>query len=88
MQAAILTQYGTSGNIRIVERPDPVPAAGEVLVRLHATSVNSGDARMRALDVPRGMALAMGWSAPRQPVLGGEGAGVVVGPAGSRWANR
>lgn len=83
MRAAVLTRYGAPENIQIVDVPDPVPGPGEVLVRLHATAVNSGDARMRAVDVPAGMGLpfrlAMGWSAPRQPILGTEGAGVIVG---------
>lgn len=83
MKAAILMRYGAPENIRIVTLPDPVPGPGQVLVRLHATAVNSGDARVRAVDVPAGMGLPfrlmMGWSAPRQPILGTEGAGVVAG---------
>ncbi len=83
MKAAILTRYGAPENIRITEVADPAPGPGEVLVRLHATAVNSGDARVRAVDVPVGMGLpfrlAMGWSAPRQRILGTEGAGVVAG---------
>ena len=43
-------------------------------VRITATTVNSGDARMRAARVPQGMRtlfrLAMGWNKPRQPVGG------------------
>lgn len=83
MKAAVLTRYGAPENIHIIDLPDPVPGPGEVLVRLYATAVNSGDARVRAVDVPAGMGLPfrliMGWSAPRQPILGTEGAGVVAG---------
>jgi NADPH:quinone reductase-like Zn-dependent oxidoreductase len=83
MKAAILTRYGAPENIHIVDLPDPVPGPGDVLVQLHATAVNSGDARVRAVDVPAGMGLPfrliMGWSAPRQPILGTEGAGTVAG---------
>jgi NADPH:quinone reductase-like Zn-dependent oxidoreductase len=92
MQAAILTRYGPPENIRITEVPTPEPKPGEVQVRLHATSVNSGDARIRAVNVPKGMAtlmrLALGWQRPRQPILGTEGAGVVtaLGEGVSRFA--
>jgi NADPH:quinone reductase-like Zn-dependent oxidoreductase len=83
MKAAILTRYGAPENISVTEVSNPVPGPGEVLVRLHATAVNSGDARVRAVDVPAGMGLPfrliMGWSAPRRPILGTEGAGVVSG---------
>jgi NADPH:quinone reductase-like Zn-dependent oxidoreductase len=34
--------------------PDPEPGPGQVLVRL-ATTVNTGDVRGRAVDVPGGM---------------------------------
>ena len=55
-------------------------------VKAAATSVNSGDARLRALNVPRGMRvparLRMGLTKLRQPILGFEMAGRVdaVGP--------
>jgi NADPH:quinone reductase-like Zn-dependent oxidoreductase len=69
----------------------PVPADGEVLVRAFATTVNSGDARVRALRVPRGLRLAMrlklGFTKPKQPILGFETAGQVeaVGRAVTRF---
>lgn len=92
MKAAVLAAYGGPENIQIKAVPDPVPGPGQVLVRLAAAAVNSGDARVRSVNVPRGMALpfrlAMGWHAPRQPILGTEGAGVVValGAGASRFA--
>jgi NADPH:quinone reductase-like Zn-dependent oxidoreductase len=66
----------------IREMADPEPKAGEVLVKGHATTVNSGDARLRAARVPRGMALLVrlrvGMTKPRQPILGFETAGEVA----------
>jgi NADPH:quinone reductase-like Zn-dependent oxidoreductase len=60
----------------------PVPKSGELLVESRATTVNSGDARVRALRVPRGMSalmrLAMGVTKPRKPVLGFEVAGRIT----------
>lgn len=59
----------------------PVPADSEVLVKAYATTVNSGDARVRALRVPRGLRLPMrlklGLTKPKQPILGFEVAGQV-----------
>ncbi len=58
-----------------------MPAAGEVLVRVRATTVASGDARVRGYNVP-GLfwipaRLALGVLRPRRRVLGTEFAGVV-----------
>lgn len=86
MRAAVVTRYGAPDVLRVIDHPRPSPAPGEVLVRVRTSSVNSGDARMRALRVPEGMALlmrlAVGWSGPRRPVLGADFAGEVaaVGP--------
>ena len=82
MAAAVCVQYGPPEVIRLCERPVPVPRPNEVLIRAHAVSVNSGDARMRAARVPRGMGtvyrLARGWSGPRQGIFGFDVAGAVV----------
>jgi NADPH:quinone reductase-like Zn-dependent oxidoreductase len=62
-----------------------------VLVRVLATTVNSGDWRIRSLDVPPGFGpmvrLAFGLRRPRQPILGTDCAGVVeaVGPDVTRF---
>jgi NADPH:quinone reductase-like Zn-dependent oxidoreductase len=91
VKAAVCEQYGPPEVVRIQEVPTPVPADDEVLVKVLATTVNSGDARVRALRVPRGLALPMrlklGFNQPKQPILGVELAGRVeaVGPAVSRF---
>jgi NADPH:quinone reductase-like Zn-dependent oxidoreductase len=59
----------------------PVPKENEVLIRIYATTVTSGDWRVRSLEIPRGFRmisrLMFGVSKPRQPVLGTELAGEV-----------
>lgn len=86
MKAAIVETYGPPEAVKIVDWPKPSPGPGEVLVRVRATSVNSGDARVRALRVPAGltfpMRLRLGWSGPTQKILGLDLAGDVeaVGP--------
>ena len=81
MKAAVIKRYGPPEVVEIRDVPKPAPGDSEVLVRVRATTVNSGDARVRGLRVPRGVALLvrlqLGWSGPRQPVSGLEAAGVV-----------
>ena len=81
MKAAVCERYGPPDVVQIREVPKPVPADGEVLVKAFATTVNSGDTRVRALRVPRGLRLAMrlklGFTKPKQPILGFEMAGQV-----------
>jgi 2-desacetyl-2-hydroxyethyl bacteriochlorophyllide A dehydrogenase len=81
MRAAVCERYGPPEVVSIREVPAPEPGDGEVLIRATATTVNSGDARMRAMNVPTGLGwivrLRSGLTKPRQPVLGFEVAGRV-----------
>ena len=81
MKAAVCERYGPPEVVQIREVPKPVPADGEVLVRAFATTVNSGDTRVRALRVPRGLRLLMrlklGFTKPKQSIFGFELAGQV-----------
>lgn len=43
MKAAVRREYGPPGVLRIEEIPRPDPAGDEVLIRVHAASVNLGD---------------------------------------------
>lgn len=61
----------------MVEIPQPIPRANELLIRIHATAVNSGDVRIRKAD-PWAVRLFFGLSKPRKPVLGGVFSGEVV----------
>lgn len=91
MNAWFARRYGGPEVLRLEEAPIPVPARGQVVIRSHVTTVNSGDIRVRGLDLPPGMKimgrLALGWNGPRQPVLGTELAGTVeaVGEGVSRF---
>ena len=81
MRAAVVTRYGAPDVVALRDVARPAPGPRDLLIRVRATTVSSGDARVRARRVPAGMGflmrLAMGWSGPRQPVLGTECAGVV-----------
>ena len=81
MTAVVCERYGGPDVLKFVQRARPTPKPGEVLVRVLASSITSGDRRVRSMDVPRGFGihgrLALGWNAPRNPVLGATFAGVV-----------
>lgn len=82
MRAAVATSYGPPSVVRLEERPVPAVKNQEILVKNAITTVCAGDWRLRSLDLPRGFTLPfrllMGWSGPRQPVLGVVSAGEVV----------
>jgi NADPH:quinone reductase-like Zn-dependent oxidoreductase len=77
--------------LALEERPRPAPGDDTILIRVCATTVSSGDARIRASRMPRGFGLlgrlAFGIRRPRQPILGTELAGVVeaVGQRVTAW---
>ena len=81
MRAAMSGQYGSPETVRIVDTSDPVPRAGELLVRVNAAAVTAGDARIRAGRFPHGFGtlarLGIGLQGPRQPVLGAVFSGTV-----------
>ena len=43
MKAWIQTGYGSPGNVAFEEVPQPVPGAGDLLVRVHAAGLNAAD---------------------------------------------
>src|SRR6267142_502255 len=45
--ASVFRRYGGPEVLEYGELPDPVPAAGEVLVEIHAASINAADWKMR-----------------------------------------
>lgn len=81
MLAAVQTAYGGPEVVVVREVSKPVPKAGEVLVRVVASTVTSGDSRLRAFRVPAAFwlpaRLFLGISKPRKTVLGSEYAGTV-----------
>jgi NADPH:quinone reductase-like Zn-dependent oxidoreductase len=81
MKVAAYERYGPPDVVRLIEVEKPTPKDGEVLIRVRATTVSSGDWRVRSLDVPAGFKLLsrlfLGYSKPRQPILGTELAGTI-----------
>jgi NADPH:quinone reductase-like Zn-dependent oxidoreductase len=91
MQAIVYSRYGSPDVLELKEIPKPTPKEHEVLIRVHATTVTSGDWRARTLNVPTGFGfmarLFFGVFKPRQPILGTELAGKIeaVGTAVSKF---
>lgn len=81
MKAIAYTKYGSPDVLQIQEFAKPTPKDNEILIRIYATTVTSGDWRLRSLEMPSGFGLisrlVFGVSKPRQPILGTELAGEV-----------
>jgi len=48
MKAILITAYGGPDVLSVAELPDPVPAAGEVLIRVRAFGLNHAETYMRS----------------------------------------
>ncbi|MCB1503180.1 MAG: NAD(P)-dependent alcohol dehydrogenase [Bauldia sp.] len=82
MKAAVYDRYGPPDVVSIRDVPTPEPGPKDILVAVHATTVNTADWRFRAAAFPGIMAvpgrLMAGVFGPRQKILGGEFAGRVA----------
>jgi NADPH:quinone reductase-like Zn-dependent oxidoreductase len=76
MKAAVHTSYGPPDVVRIAEVEKPTARDGEVLVKVHATTVNRTDCGFRAAK-PFFVRFFTGLVRPRVAVLGSEFAGEV-----------
>jgi len=83
MRAVVYDKYGPPDVLRLEEVERPVPKEDEVLVRVHATTVNRSDVHIREANRSNGLAMTFlsrsisGLRRPRQPILGSEFAGEV-----------
>lgn len=85
MHAITYEAYGTASELSLQEVDPPTLGERDLLVRVHAASVNSWDRdNLRGAFANRGM---LGWLKPKVRVLGGDIAGRVesVGSAVTRW---
>jgi NADPH:quinone reductase-like Zn-dependent oxidoreductase len=83
MKAAVIARYGSPGVIEVRDVPAPVPGPNEVLVRVHAATVNRTDCG--ELVHPTLVRLLTGTGRSRRNILGMDFAGTVeaVGAAAS-----
>ena len=79
MKAAVYERYGPPEVVTIKEVAKPTITDNEILIRVRATTVSSGDWRLRSLSVPFGLGLIcrlmFGFFGPKKPILGSELAG-------------
>ncbi len=82
MRAVVHDKYGSVDVLRIEEVQRPIPKDDEVLVKIHATTVNRTDTALRAAE-PFASRFVTGLRRPKRKILGTELAGEVeaVGPA-------
>lgn len=76
MRAIVQDHYGSTEQLRLAEVPDPVAAAGEVLVRIGAAGVDRGTWHAMT-GRPLAARLALGLRAPRDRTPGRDAAGTV-----------
>jgi NADPH:quinone reductase-like Zn-dependent oxidoreductase len=77
MKAVVHNRYGPPDVLRLEDVERPVPGAGEVLVRVLATTVNQTDCHMRRAR-PFVWRLMLGLRRPKRRILGMEFAGEVA----------
>ena len=81
MKAAMCAKYGSPEVLKIQEVAKPKSKNGEILVKIVASTVNSGDVRVRSLGV-KGflkvvMRIVLGFSKPRKQIIGVVFSGIV-----------
>jgi len=94
MKAVVYDKYGPPEVLRIEEVAQPIPNEDEVLVKVHATTVNRSDVHTREANRGSGLAISLlsrlvsGVRRPRRRILGSEYAGEVeaVGAAVKEFA--
>ena len=81
MKAVICTKYGPPEVLQLREVEKPVPKDHQILIKVYATTVTSGDTRIRSFRVPLSFWLpariALGFRSPKINILGAELAGEI-----------
>src|ERR1035437_101666 len=76
MKAVVNTKYGTPEVLQLMEVEKPIPKDREVLIKIHATTVNRTDCGFRQPEYLL-VRLISGLFKPRKTILGSELAGEI-----------
>src|SRR5437867_2993315 len=81
MKAIICTRYGSPDVLQLKEVNKPSPKDNEVLIRVHAATVTTGDCELRKFKMPIWLwpfaRIGFGFRGPRRKILGQEVAGEI-----------
>jgi len=78
MKAAVRTKYGLPGDLGIRELSEPIPKDDELLIKVHATTVNRSDCHVLS-GRPFLMRLFTGLFKPRASIIGSDFTGQIEG---------
>lgn len=82
MKAIVYTKFGSPDVLQLTEIETPTPKDNEILIKIHATTVTSGDCRARSFKVPFVFwipaSMTLGFRKPKKAILGSELSGEII----------
>jgi len=81
LKAILIIKYGSPDGLQLSEVEKPYPKDDEILIKVYATTVTSGDSNLRSFTIPFlfwiGMRIMYGIRKPKNTILGSELAGEI-----------